>query len=118
MPDQPTSARLTTAFAALVQCLCAAALAGRLDGRARGTRGDYQQNRWAAARFGPRAELVHPEGERLATVPALAAELLEWVETDAVDDLLAALDPTTCEGDLQEGEPHAVAADLVRRTLG
>jgi carboxylate-amine ligase len=34
-------------------------------------RGDYLQNRWAAARFGVEAQLIHPDGSRLATVAEL-----------------------------------------------
>jgi len=34
-------------------------------------RGDYLQNRWAAARFGVDARLIHPDGSRLATVAEL-----------------------------------------------
>jgi gamma-glutamyl:cysteine ligase YbdK (ATP-grasp superfamily) len=40
-------------------------------------RGLYAQNRWAAARFGRQAELVHPDGSRLASVPELVEELTE-----------------------------------------
>ena len=31
-------------------------------------RGDYLQNRWAAARFGVDAQLIHPDGTRMASV--------------------------------------------------
>jgi carboxylate-amine ligase len=34
-------------------------------------RGDYLQNRWAAARFGVAARLIHPDGTRLASVAEL-----------------------------------------------
>ncbi|HET8528487.1 MAG TPA: YbdK family carboxylate-amine ligase [Gaiellaceae bacterium] len=34
-------------------------------------RGDYLQNRWAAARSGVDAQLIHPDGTRLATVAEL-----------------------------------------------
>jgi glutamate---cysteine ligase / carboxylate-amine ligase len=34
-------------------------------------RGDYLQNRWAAARHGVDAQLIHPDGTRLATVAEL-----------------------------------------------
>ena len=53
MPDQPTDRRRTAAFAALVQALAATALERREPAR-RCDRGHYLQNRWAAARFGPR----------------------------------------------------------------
>ena len=38
---------------------------------ARTPRGDYLQNRWAAARFGVDARLIHPDGDRLVTVGEL-----------------------------------------------
>src|SRR6185503_4817704 len=66
MPDQPTAVERTGAFVALVQALCAVALeedAAPVDGAARSI---YQQNRWAAARFGPSAELLTP-GDRKST---------------------------------------------------
>ena len=57
IPDQPTDVRLSSAFAALLQAMCATALDGGLphDAALLGDRGraDYEQNRWAAARFGP-----------------------------------------------------------------
>jgi gamma-glutamyl:cysteine ligase YbdK (ATP-grasp superfamily) len=90
-------------------------------------RGDYAQNRWAALRFGPGAELIHPDGTRMVRAPELARELLDLVGP-AADQLgttaaLAALDPSTCEGErqLEIGEREgleAVCADLVGRTLG
>jgi gamma-glutamyl:cysteine ligase YbdK (ATP-grasp superfamily) len=89
-------------------------------------RGDYQQNRWAALRFGPRAELLHPEGDRVTAAPELARELLTWtgpaVDELGTRDLLGVLDPTTCEADrqLEVGRSDGVAAvcaDLVERSL-
>jgi glutamate---cysteine ligase / carboxylate-amine ligase len=74
MPDQPTSLDATAAFAALIQALVAAA-----DGRERAERGIYAQNRWAALRFGPGAELIHPNERRLVGVDELLTELLEHV---------------------------------------
>ncbi|MBD0290001.1 MAG: YbdK family carboxylate-amine ligase [Thermoleophilia bacterium] len=74
MPDQPTRVEVTLAFAALVQALVLSVRPGRA-----GDRGLYAQNRWAAARFGGAAELVHPDGERLASVRELFAELVERV---------------------------------------
>src|SRR5438128_1770712 len=82
---------------------------------------------WATLRFGPGAELIHPEGTRLVRAPELARELLDLVGPAAEElgttDLLAALDPSTCEGErqLEIGEREgleAVCADLVERTLG
>jgi len=124
MPDQPTSLAVTAALTALLQALCASvdvAQAGPVE------RGDYAQNRWAALRFGPGAELIHPDGTRLVRAPELARELLDLVGPAAEElgttDLLAALDPSTCEGErqLEIGEREgleAVCADLVERTLG
>src|SRR5213592_3751266 len=62
MPDQPTSLRVTAGLTAVI-------------------RGLYQQNRWAAARFGLRAELFHPDGERTAR----ASELAEEIAADRLD---------------------------------
>jgi carboxylate-amine ligase len=127
MPDQPTAVGLGAAFAALLQALCATALAGGLPERGamladRG-RADYAQNRWAAARFGPRAELLHPDGRSVTTAAALGAELLELVAPAARglggDALLARIDPETCEADLQLrfATAQEAAADLVTRSL-
>src|SRR5581483_776695 len=121
MPDQPTDVRRPSAFVALVQALCATALADELPGRP--LRGDYAQNRWAAARFGPRARLVHPTGTSYPTATELGEELLERVRPAAERlgsaALLARLDPTACEADLQAqaASPHDAAADLVARSL-
>ena len=126
-PDQPTDVGLSSAFAALLQALCAAALDGDLPSNSllladRG-RADYAQNRWAAARFGPRAELLHPDGVSVARAFELAAELLERVRP-AAERLggaawLDRFDPTRCEADRQLAidEPYAATADLVTRSL-
>jgi carboxylate-amine ligase len=121
MPDQPTALASTVRLAALVQALAATALesppAPPCD------RGHYAQNRWAAARFGPQAELVHPDGTRATGVPELWEELLELLRPAATRlgtlELLAAVDPSRCEADLQlaAGDPRAAVADLVARTL-
>jgi glutamate---cysteine ligase / carboxylate-amine ligase len=72
MPDQPTRLAPTVAMAALTQALVASAeSAGPAD------RGIYAQNRWAAARFGRTAELIHPGGDRLVCVDELLDDLLE-----------------------------------------
>lgn len=126
MPDQPTSLARTGALVALVQALCVTVLREPARPYDPGRRGLYQQNRWVALRFGPRAELVHPHEERLAGVPELAAELLAFVAPAAgelgTSGLLAALDPQVCEGDrqLEIGREHglkAVCSDVVARTL-
>jgi carboxylate-amine ligase len=72
MPDQPTRLAVTVAFAALLQALVAAS---NPDGAA--DRGVYEQNRWAALRYGVKAELIHPDGSRLASAPDLVGELRE-----------------------------------------
>jgi carboxylate-amine ligase len=125
MPDQPTGLELTAAFAALLQALCVVVLAGAPPPFDPAGRGVYQQNRWAALRHGPRAELVHPFRERLVAVPELAAELVDLVAPAAAElgtrDLLQPLLRGRCEGDDQlevgrDGGLEAVCADLVQRT--
>ena len=119
MPDQPTSIELAGAFVALIHGLCAHALddgAGAPDPPGRGV---YAQNRWAALRFGPRAELIHSDRERLASVSELLAELRARIGDSP---LLDALDPARCEGDrqLEVGRGHgvdAVCADVAERTV-
>jgi glutamate---cysteine ligase / carboxylate-amine ligase len=105
MPDQPTALDVTAAFIALLRDLCGWALEHPASEPA--DRGIYQQNRWAAARFGPEAQLIH-DG-RLLFVPALFAEL---------PFAPPSLDPTTCEAarQLALGDPHAACADIVERT--
>jgi gamma-glutamyl:cysteine ligase YbdK (ATP-grasp superfamily) len=127
MPDQPTAVESTGAFVALLQALAATALGADEPDVDPAARGIYQQNRWAASRFGPRANLVHPDGESLVPAAELGVELLELV-APAVRDLgsealLARLDPARCEGDRQlevgrvDGLPAALA-DVVARTVG
>jgi carboxylate-amine ligase len=91
MPDQPTRLEVTIAFAALVQALVAAAPPERAADR-----GIYAQNRWAALRFGAQAELIHPDGGRLAAAADLLSELRELVGPTAerlgTTDLLAPLE--------------------------
>jgi carboxylate-amine ligase len=128
VPDQPTDVHLSTAFTALLQALCASALQGTLpsDDGALGDRGraDYVQNRWSAARFGPRAKLLHPDGRSYVLASELAAELLELVRPAARtlggEAFLDRLDPSTCEADLQLQSDTAedAAADVVARSLG
>jgi len=115
MPDQPTAVTRTEGLVDLLQRLCR-----RLaeDGDAAvdpARRGDYAQNRWAAARFGPHAELIHPDGDRVASVSELAGELFSLVgPVEGLDD--------GCEADRQlelgrDGGLEAVCLDLVVRTL-
>ena len=91
-PDQPTRLEVAVAFAALLQALVASV--GEPDGPA--DRGIYEQNRWAALRFGAAAELIHPDGSRLGRVNELLAELLERIAPTArrlgCTDLLAPLE--------------------------
>ena len=126
--DQPTDVHRSAAFAALLQALCATALAGRLpENSARlGDRGraDYSQNRWSASRFGPRAKLVHPDG--LSFVPAADARSgaprarrsrrdrarLRAI-CSAASTLLRAR--PTCSS--THGSAEAAASDLVTRSL-
>lgn len=124
MPDQPTSLALSGAFVALLQALCKTLVeAGSRSSPAE--RGDYQQNRWAAARFGPGAQLIHPDGDRVVAAGELFAELSTLVGP-AVDELgtaeLLAFDPAGCEAELQleTGRANglgALCADLVERSL-
>jgi glutamate---cysteine ligase / carboxylate-amine ligase len=105
VPDQPTALAITAAFIGLLRELCAWALDHPATAPA--DRGVYQQNRWAAARFGPEAQLIH-EG-RLLSVPELVGELPVGA---------AGLDPTTCEAERQlaAGGPRSACADIVART--
>ena len=101
-PDQPTQADVTVAFAALVQALVAG-----LAVDAPADRGIYAQNRWAALRFGAQADLIHPDGGRVAGVAELFQELVGRLDP-ALDrfgtgDLLAPL-----EGLAQADEQLAV----------
>jgi glutamate---cysteine ligase / carboxylate-amine ligase len=77
MPDQPTRLDTAVALAEIIRALVAAAAA-----RPPADRGLYAQNRWASLRFGPEAELVHPEGERLTSARQLLAELGKLLEVD------------------------------------
>jgi carboxylate-amine ligase len=95
--DQPTSLARTELLVRLLRDLVASAPSCET------LRGDYAQNRWAAARFGLDAELIHPDGDRMATARSLARDLLgtDPPEPEAVA-LRAAPDPL---------------AELVARTL-
>ena len=112
MPDQPTALEVTVGLVHVLRDLCRRALDEPQPSHNPVARGFYQQNRWAAARFGLQAELIHPDGESTARASALAAEI-------AGDRL----DTSRTEADRQlevgraDGLP-AVCADLVARTLG
>jgi glutamate---cysteine ligase / carboxylate-amine ligase len=125
VPDQPTDVERSAALVALLQALCAA-VARRPEPAPAAERGAYAQNRWAAARFGPHAELVHPDGDRLATAEEIVRELLAFVAPVARElgssDLLGALDPAACEAEAQlelgrRAGLGAVTEELARRTL-
>jgi carboxylate-amine ligase len=114
MADQPTELDRTVAFVTLLQSLCALLLE-QADGSP-ADRTVYEEGRWAAAHYGPRAQLPHPEADRLVGAPELLAELLERVELPGL------LEPERCEADrqLELGAAQgleAVCADLVERTV-
>jgi carboxylate-amine ligase len=111
-PDQPTSIEQTAALVRLLHALCAWALDAPPRKVDPGERGVYQQNRWAAARFGPHGELIHPERDEALPVAELARELPVPLE----------LDTSRCEADaqLEVGRAsglQAVCADLVERSI-
>ena len=124
MPDQPTAIERTVAFIALLQALCVH-FAEAWDGEA-ADRGVYEQNRWAALRYGADAELLHPRDDRTAGVAELTRELLDLLErraeelgTSALLAVFAELEP---EGrrQLEVGRAEglgAVCADVVERSL-
>ena len=115
MPDQPTELDRTVGFVALLKGLCDAVLARPQPPYDPAGRGIYQQNRWAALRFGLAGKLVHPDGDRIAVGSELAVELAALAGEDG-------LDPTRMEADRQldvgrSDGLEAVCADLVERTL-
>jgi carboxylate-amine ligase len=97
--DQPTSLDRTALVAEAIVALVASAPAAETP------RGDYLQNRWAAAQRGLDAELIHPDGDRLVRARDLAADLLgaDPPEPEALRQL--------------EVGPGRAAADVVDRTL-
>jgi carboxylate-amine ligase len=126
MPDQPTSVARTAAIVALVQALAVTALDRPRVEPDPGSRSVYQQNRWAAARFGPRAELFDADVARRLPASELARELLELVAPAAerlgTAELLVDLDPDRCEADdqLEIGRAEgldALCGALVERSL-
>jgi glutamate---cysteine ligase / carboxylate-amine ligase len=112
-PDQPTSLERTRAFVHLLRDLCAWALEAQPRPFDASERGFYQQNRWAASRFGPHGRLIHPDRAEALTVPELLAEL---------PVAAAGFDGRSCEADrqLELGRANglrAVCADLVERSV-
>ena len=91
--SRPSSTR-TVGFVALLKGLCDAVLERPQRPYDPAGRGFYQQNRWAASRFGLAAELVHPDGDRTAPASELATELAALAGEDG-------LDPTRMEADRQ-----------------
>lgn len=104
MPDQPTDIAQTAGFIDLLRNLCEWALEHPAPEAA--DRGIYQQNRWAAARFGPDAELIH--GGRLVSV----RELYDALPFET------SLDPAVSEAALQlrHGDARGACTDIVART--
>jgi glutamate---cysteine ligase / carboxylate-amine ligase len=96
--DQPTSVERTGVIVRLLRQLVAEAPSGVAH------RGDYAQNRWAAARDGLEAKLIHPDGAHLSTAREIARDLLgvEPPQPEALAQLAAGPEP---------------AADIVARTL-
>ena len=115
-PDQPTDVRRTGALVALLHALAVWA-AGR-DARP-ASRADAHTNRFFASRFGPSAELLHPDEDRLVPVPRLFEELLERIAPHADERLLAPLDAAHCEAERQlaAGSAREACADAVERSL-
>jgi glutamate---cysteine ligase / carboxylate-amine ligase len=98
--DQPTSVERSALLVRAIVDLVASA-----ESRKPTPRGDYLQNRWAAAQSGLDAQLIHPDGGRLVAARELAAELLgaEPPEPEAFRQL--------------DVGPERAASDLVARTL-
>jgi glutamate---cysteine ligase / carboxylate-amine ligase len=112
-PDQPTSLDRTRAFVRQLHALCAWALDAPARPFEPSERGIYEQNRWAAARFGPHGKLIHPDRPEALTVPELLAEL----PVPPYD-----FDGLSCEADRQlevgrEDGLRAVCADLAERSI-
>jgi carboxylate-amine ligase len=99
-PDQPTGVETAARLVAVLHDLAVRAAQGELV--AQSHKVDYSTNRFAASRFGPRAQLIW--GDRLVPVAELAGEL--------------GLEPA-CEADRQlehGGDLRALCADLVERS--
>jgi carboxylate-amine ligase len=112
-PDQATSIESAAALVRYIRALCEWALDAPPREFDPSERGVYDQNRWAASRFGPHGKLIHPDRNVSLTVAELAGEL---------PIPLDGLDPRRCEADrqLEVGRAnglHAVCADLVERSV-
>ncbi|MHB8470085.1 MAG: carboxylate-amine ligase [Gaiellaceae bacterium] len=97
--DQPTAVERTGLLVRLLRRLVEAAPAVDVADR-----GAYRQNRWAAARFGLDAELIHPLEDRVASARELFVELLGE-------------EPPEPEAHAQLAAVPNVVADLVSRSL-
>ena len=111
-PDQPTSFERTIEFVWAIRALCEWALEQPAREFDPAERGIYEQNRWAASRFGPHGKLIHPDRDEAVPVHELMREFPVPVSLDGND----------CEADeqLAVGRAqglHAVCADLVGRTI-
>jgi carboxylate-amine ligase len=104
IPDQPTELARTGLVVALVRALVERALAAEPAPPDGARRGDYLQNRWAAARAGLDAELIHPDGDRLVRARDLLASIVEEVPASEAARQL-------------EMGATAAAADLVVRSV-
>jgi carboxylate-amine ligase len=112
-PDQATSVESSAALVRLIHDLCAWAIDAPPREHDPAERGVYEQNRWAASRFGPHGKLIHPDRDVALPVPELAHEL---------PVSLHGLDAGTCEADRQlevgrAKDLNAVCADLAERSI-
>lgn len=105
--DQPTALDRTELVVRLLHRLVERAPSRVPDPAARA---DYLHNRWAAARLGLDAELLHPDGDRLVRAGEVVAELLG--SEPPGPEALRQLEVGRRDGAV------AVAADLVARTVG
>ncbi|HWX08900.1 MAG TPA: YbdK family carboxylate-amine ligase [Gaiellaceae bacterium] len=96
--DQPTALARTELVAQVLRDLVEHAPPAETP------RGNYAQNRWAAARFGLGAQLIAPDGASLVSARELARQLL-------------GAEPPEPEAAAQREAAPSIAADLVARTL-
>jgi carboxylate-amine ligase len=111
VPDQPTALQRTADFVQLIRDLCEWGLAAPPRPFDPAERGIYDQNRWAASRFGPHGKLIHPDRDEAVEVTELLRDL----------PVHTPLDGSTCEADrqLEVGRANGlreVCADLVSRS--
>jgi carboxylate-amine ligase len=107
-PDQPTALERTAFLVALLRGLVEHAPARAADP---GRRGDYAQNRWAAARWGLDGELIHPDGDRSVPARELAAELVALAHLDV------AVEEPEAHVQLAAPDARAAAAEIVDRSV-